>query len=77
MPDYSKQNALASQQPLPALYWGAPTKMRCIGEAVRATREHAHAHHIQRLMVTGNLALLLGVDVEEIHSWYMRMPMNG
>ncbi|MDF1629367.1 MAG: cryptochrome/photolyase family protein [Alcanivoracaceae bacterium] len=71
MPDYSKQNALASQQPLPALYWGAPTKMRCIGEAVRATREHAHAHHIQRLMVTGNLALLLGVDVEEIHSWYL------
>lgn len=71
MPEYLSENALASDQPLPALYWGAPTRMRCVSEAVRATREHAHAHHIQRLMVTGNLALLLGVDVEEIHRWYL------
>jgi deoxyribodipyrimidine photolyase-related protein len=71
MPGYLSENALASHQPLPPLYWGAPTRMRCVSEAVRATREHAHAHHIQRLMVTGNLALLLGVDVAEIHRWYL------
>jgi deoxyribodipyrimidine photolyase-related protein len=71
MPDYEKQNSLGSLRPLPSLYWGAKTNMRCVGEAVRATREHAHAHHIQRLMVTGNLALLLGVDVGEIHRWYL------
>jgi len=71
MPDYLNENALGSRQPLPALYWGAETRMRCVAEAVRATREHAHAHHIQRLMVTGNLALLLGVDVEQIHRWYL------
>lgn len=71
MPDYLSENALVSHQPLPPLYWGAPTRMRCVSEAVRATREHAHAHHIQRLMVTGNLALLLGIDVEEIHRWYL------
>lgn len=71
MPDYAEENALHSTRPLPALYWGAETRMRCVSEAIRATREHAHAHHIQRLMVTGNLALLMDVDVKEIHHWYL------
>jgi len=71
MPSYLENNVLNSTAPLPALYWGAPTKMFCASQAIRVTREHAHAHHIQRLMVTGNLALLLGVDVEEIHRWYL------
>ncbi|MFN3714272.1 MAG: cryptochrome/photolyase family protein [Alcanivoracaceae bacterium] len=71
MPEYLQQNALNSTAALPPLYWGAETRMRCAAEAVRATRQHAHAHHIQRLMITGNLALLLGVDVEAIHHWYL------
>lgn len=71
MPHYLESNELNSKAPLPPLYWGAPTKMHCVSQAIRATREHAHAHHIQRLMITGNLALLLGVDVTEIHRWYL------
>ena len=71
MPEYAEENALQSNRPLPQLYWDGETRMRCVTEAIRATREHAHAHHIQRLMVTGNLALLLGVDVKEIHRWYL------
>jgi deoxyribodipyrimidine photolyase-related protein len=71
MPDYLTSNALHSQAPLPDLYWGKKTDMLCLSEAVRATRQHAHAHHIQRLMVTGNFALLLGVDVIELHHWYL------
>ena len=71
MPDYKQQNRLQSHADLPWFYWSGETKMRCVAEAVRATREHAYAHHIQRLMVTGNLALLLGVDVKQIHEWYL------
>lgn len=71
MPDYRQSNQLDSRAPLPALYWGATTKMHCVSRAVEDTRRHAHAHHIQRLMVTGNLALLLGVDVMAIHQWYL------
>jgi len=71
MPDYKEQNRLGSHADLPWFYWSGDTKMRCVAEAVRATREHAYAHHIQRLMVTGNLALLLGVDVKQIHEWYL------
>lgn len=71
MPDYREENRLESHRDLPGFYWSGETRMRCVAEAVRSTREHAYAHHIQRLMVTGNLALLLGVDVKQIHEWYL------
>ena len=71
MPDYREENRLVSHRDLPWFYWSGETRMRCVSEAVRATREHAYAHHIQRLMVTGNLALLLGVEVKQIHEWYL------
>ncbi|MEO1034018.1 MAG: cryptochrome/photolyase family protein [Pseudomonadota bacterium] len=71
MPEYSERNFLRASTPLPAAYWGGETDMACVAGAVRQTREHAYSHHIQRLMVTGNLALLLGVAPEEIHRWYL------
>jgi deoxyribodipyrimidine photolyase-related protein len=71
MPDYAGLNFLDANRPLPALYWGAPTKMACMAEAVRHTREHAYSHHIQRLMVTGNFALLAGIAPSEVCDWYL------
>lgn len=70
-PDYAAQNALDHRNALPALFWGAPTKMRCVGHVIAQTRNHAYAHHIQRLMVTGNFALLSGIDPAELHRWYL------
>ena len=77
MPDYKEENRLASHADLPWFYWSGETKMRCVAEAVRATREHAYANHIQRLMVTGNLALLLGVEVKQIHEWYLAVYVDA
>jgi deoxyribodipyrimidine photolyase-related protein len=70
-PDYTARNALGHSRKLPPLYWGAPTRMACVREAVAQTRDEAYAHHIQRLMVTGNFALLAGVDPAEVHEWYL------
>lgn len=70
-PDYTARNALGHDAPLPALYWGAGTRMACICAVVEQTRDEAYAHHIQRLMVTGNFALLAGVDPAEVHEWYL------
>jgi deoxyribodipyrimidine photolyase-related protein len=70
-PDYASRNALGHHRPLPAFYWGAPTRMRCVAQAVAQTADEAYAHHIQRLMVTGNFALLAGVDPTELHEWYL------
>lgn len=70
-PDYMTRNALGHKRALPALYWGAETRMNCLSQAVEQTREEAYAHHIQRLMVTGNFALLAGIDPAEVHEWYL------
>jgi deoxyribodipyrimidine photolyase-related protein len=71
MPGYAEGNALDATRPLPGFYWGAPTTMRCVREAVAQTRDLAYAHHIQRLMVTGNFALLAGIAPAEINAWYL------
>jgi deoxyribodipyrimidine photolyase-related protein len=71
MPDYAEHNFFGAARPLPAFYWGAPTKMACVSEAVRHTKEHAYSHHIQRLMVTGNFALLAGLAPQKVCEWYL------
>jgi deoxyribodipyrimidine photolyase-related protein len=69
--DYTAANALGHDRPLPALYWGAETGMNCLAHAISQTREDAYANHIQRLMVTGNFALLVGLDPHAVHEWYL------
>ena len=71
MPEYREMNALGAGRPLPGFYWGAPTSMACVSAVVRQTRELAYAHHIQRLMVTGNFALLAGIAPEAVNAWYL------
>lgn len=71
MPGYARENALEAHRPLPGFYWGSPTTMRCMQQAVGQTRDLAYAHHIQRLMVTGNFALLAGIAPAEINAWYL------
>ena len=71
MPGYAEGNALSAKRPLPAFYWGAETSMRCMSQAVGQTRDHAYAHHIQRLMITGNFALIAGLDPAEVNRWYL------
>ncbi|CAI8357005.1 MAG: (6-4) photolyase [Opitutia bacterium UBA7350] len=70
MPNYEKANFFEADRALPPLYWGALTRMNCLGQCVRETRENAYAHHIQRLMVLGNFALLAGIDPREVNDWF-------
>ncbi|WP_136637034.1 cryptochrome/photolyase family protein [Pseudooceanicola onchidii] len=70
-PDYTAQNELGHDRDLPASYWGGETEMACIRAAVGQTHDLAYAHHIQRLMVTGNFALLFGADPAQVHEWYL------
>jgi deoxyribodipyrimidine photolyase-related protein len=71
MPDYLERNALEAKRPLPEFYWTADTDMACVRDVVTTTRKHAYAHHIQRLMVTGNFALLAGIDPKAVNDWYL------
>jgi len=71
MPRYAKQNTLKNKRSLPRYYWDGDTKMACMSDCFKNTFDHAYAHHIQRLMVTGNFALLTGIKPEEICDWYL------
>jgi deoxyribodipyrimidine photolyase-related protein len=77
MPDYLKRNALAATQPLPAFYWNADTDMACLRDVIGQTLRHGYAHHIQRLMVTGLFALLLGVEPKQVHAWYLAVYVDA
>ena len=68
---YTRMNTLGHDRDLPGFYWTGDTKMRCMSRAVEQTRDEAYAHHIQRLMVTGNFALLAGIDPYQVHEWYL------
>ena len=72
-PDYTRRNALDAHRPLPAFYWSGETEMACLAAAIGQTLDHAYAHHIQRLMVTGNFALLIGADPAAVHRWYLEI----
>ncbi len=71
MPEYTDQNFLEAKRPLPEFYWTGKTEMACVRSAIKQTREEAYAHHIQRLMVTGNFAMLAGIDPKQVHEWYL------
>ena len=71
MPEYGRRNALGADRALPGFFWSGETDMACVADAVTSTRRHAYAHHIQRLMVTGNLAMLLGVEPDAVDDWYL------
>ncbi len=77
MPDYVNANALDAHRDLPDFYWTAETQMNCIHHCVKQTRDEAYAHHIQRLMVTGNFALLAGLDPKQVHEWYLAVYIDA
>ena len=71
MPGYERSNYFGHGRPLPDFYWTGETDMACIRAAVTQTKELAYAHHIQRLMLTGNFAMLAGIDPHALHEWYL------
>jgi deoxyribodipyrimidine photolyase-related protein len=77
MPGYLERNALDAQQDLPAWYWTGATDMACLRDALAQTLTHGYANHIQRLMVTGLYALMLGVQPKQVHAWYLAVYVDA
>ena len=77
MPDYKTRNTLSARRPLPDFFWDANTDMRCLSRAIEQSLDHGYAHHIQRLMVIGNFALLAGLDVMEVCDWYLGVYVDA
>jgi deoxyribodipyrimidine photolyase-related protein len=77
MPTYAEGNALDAREPLPAFYWSGETEMACLRDAIGQTLTYGYAHHIQRLMVTGLYALLLGIEPKAVHEWYLAVYVDA
>jgi deoxyribodipyrimidine photolyase-related protein len=77
MPHYVDLNEMNASEPLPDFYWDGNTDLECLKQAIGQTLEHGYAHHIQRLMVTGLYALLLGVDPKKVHEWYLAVYVDA
>ena len=77
MPEYVEKNALSASGALPKFYWTGETEFECLKQTIGQTLDHGYAHHIQRLMVTGLYALLLGVDPKYVHQWYLAIYIDA
>ncbi len=77
MPRYAERNALNANEDLPAWYWTGATDMACLRDALAQTLTHGYANHIQRLMVTGLYALMLGVQPRQVHAWYLAVYVDA
>ncbi|MGJ3233609.1 cryptochrome/photolyase family protein [Marivirga sp.] len=77
MPDYAEKNFFEHDRKLPDFYWTGETKMRCMEKSIKQSLSEAYAHHIQRLMVTGNFALLNMTDPDEVDQWYLGIYIDA
>ena len=77
MPQYGERNGLDARRPLPPWFWSAATDLRCLQRALEQSLQLGYAHHIQRLMVIGNFALLAGLDVQEVCAWYLGVYVDA
>lgn len=77
MPEYARLNYFNHTHALPQWFWTGKTKMNCLKNAIQQSLQFAYAHHIQRLMITGNFALLAGVHPDEVDAWYLGIYIDA
>ncbi len=77
MPKFKTDNFLDNISPLPDFYWSAGTRMNCLKNAINNSLDNGYAHHIQRLMITGNFALLINCHPNEVDAWYLGIYVDA
>lgn len=77
MPEFATMNFFDNQEKLPDWFWTGNTKMLCLKDSINQSLNYAYAHHIQRLMITGNFALLAGVQPDELDAWYLGIYIDA
>jgi deoxyribodipyrimidine photolyase-related protein len=77
MPDYAQLNNLSATRALPSWFWNAKTDMNCLHHGIKQSLEFSYAHHIQRLMVTGNFCLLTGIQPDQVDDWYLGIYIDA
>ena len=76
-PEFKSENALKNTNKLPSFFWTGNTKMNCLKNSINSSLDNGYAHHIQRLMVTGNYALLTQTNPDEVDAWYLGVYVDA
>ncbi|ULC58613.1 cryptochrome/photolyase family protein [Flaviramulus sp. BrNp1-15] len=77
MPDYKNLNTLENKNELPDFFWTGNTKMNCLKHSIKNSLDNGYAHHIQRLMITGNYALLTQINPDDVDKWYLGIYVDA
>ena len=77
MPALGSANQYDHQTPLPAWFWTGDTQANCLKDTLRQTLDHGYAHHIQRLMIIGNFALIAGLAPRQVANWYLAIYVDA
>ena len=77
MPQFATENFFEHKRSLPQWFWTGETNMKCQSHAIKQSLTYSYAHHIQRLMVTGNFALLAGIHPDEVDQWYLGIYIDA
>lgn len=77
MPEFAELNFFGHDRKLPEWFWTGKTKMNCLSQSIGQSLDLGYAHHIQRLMVTGNFALLAGIHPDEVDQWYLGIYIDA
>ena len=77
MPALAESNQYDHHTPLPEWFWTGKTQARCLADTIGQTLQHGYAHHIQRLMITGNFALIAGLEPRAVADWYLAVYVDA
>jgi deoxyribodipyrimidine photolyase-related protein len=77
MPAYGQRNGLGADRPLPGFFWDGDTDMHCLSQAIGQTLRLGYAHHIQRLMIIGNFALIAGLAPRQVCDWFLAVYVDA
>jgi deoxyribodipyrimidine photolyase-related protein len=70
MPDLAEANQLEASEELPEAFWTGETDMNCLSTVVDGVRTRGYSHHIERLMILSNFALIYGVEPQALNEWF-------
>lgn len=70
-------NVLGLTRPVPPCFWTASTGIEPVDTSIRRALSSAYCHHIERLMVLGNIMLLAEFHPDRVYDWFSELFIDA
>ena len=77
MPGMKEKNGWEAHRPVPPFFWSGETDMACLRHAIRRALETGYNHHIERLMLLSNFAMLAGLNPAAVNDWFSALYIDA